>query len=149
MGQQQRVQGRPSKYTTKTNGQIKDYIRGFLPGEDGAEPSSKGLPSIAGLALHLKVARQTIYNWGAEEGEGDEEFTFLVETVEAMQEQALIEGGLSGRFAVPIAKMMLSKHGWADKIENTLGVTDGAMKAAALMRDMDPAEASRKYAENL
>lgn len=71
------------------------------------------LPSVAGLAIYLGVARKTIYNWA----EANEEFLHILEAVLGEQEKRLIENGLSGAYNPQITKLVLGKHGYSEKQE--------------------------------
>jgi hypothetical protein len=77
------------------------------------------LPSIEGLARHLKVARSTIYEWESKYPE----FSDILEDIRAEQAQRLIEKGLSGDYNSTISKLILTKHGYSDKSETD--VTSG------------------------
>lgn len=79
------------------------------------------LPSVAGLAIELKVARSTVYLWAKEYPE----FSDILETILATQEQVTLEGGLSGEYSAVIAKLVLGKHGYRDEH----GLTDPAAMA--------------------
>ena len=73
------------------------------------------IPSTAGLALHLNVARSTLYEWA----DKHPEFSDILERIQAHQEKELIAGGLGGAFNATITKLMLSKHGYVEKQEVT------------------------------
>lgn len=105
---------RPTKLTKALLEQAKGYLVYYQDNEV--------VPTIAGLALHLGVCRPTIYDWAAEEGS---EFSYIVSDIQATQEQKLINGGLRGDMNASITKLMLSKHGYAEKTEQTLSGPDG------------------------
>lgn len=71
------------------------------------------LPSIEGLAVYLKVARSTIYEWE----KIYPEFSDILEDIKAEQAQRLINNGLSGDYNPTIAKLILTKHDYSDKSE--------------------------------
>lgn len=88
------------------------------------------IPSMAGLAVHLGVVKKTLYNWKEQDPEGIEgvgkeeaesliaEYLELVDFIEAAQEQKLISGGLSGLYNSNVCKMLLTKHGYSDKVQH-------------------------------
>lgn len=84
------------------------------------------LPSVAGLAVYLGVARQTVRDW-ANQGEQEDaedlyvEFSTIVETVLAEQELRLSSKGVSGEYNSVISKLLLTKHGYSDKQDITSG----------------------------
>jgi hypothetical protein len=75
------------------------------------------LPTIEGLAVHLCVARSTIYLWAKEHAE----FSDILEQILALQASMLIQNGLKGEYNAPMAKMMLTKHGYKEESDITSG----------------------------
>ena len=76
------------------------------------------LPSVAGLALHLDISRDTVYEWEKKH----REFADTLTRIRAMQEQALLDGGLSGRYNPMIARLVLStNHGYRENKDLTSG----------------------------
>jgi hypothetical protein len=73
------------------------------------------LPTIEGLAVHLNVARKTIYNWADEHPE----FLHILEQLKAAQASQLIQNGLVGVYNSTITKLMLTKHDYTDKQDIT------------------------------
>lgn len=71
------------------------------------------IPTIEGLAIHLGVARSTLYLWA----EQYPEFSDMLERLKMFQAERLINKGLSGDYAPQIAKLILGKHGYSDKQE--------------------------------
>jgi len=47
--------------------------------------------------------------------------------VESTQERKLVTGGLEGKYNPAITKMMLTKHGYSDKVEQAHTSPDGSM----------------------
>ena len=75
------------------------------------------VPTITGLALHLGVGRATLNAWvAADRGDMQE----IAEKVAMLQERKLICNGLMGDFNPAITKMMLTKHGYSDKMETDI-----------------------------
>ena len=81
------------------------------------------LPSIAGLAVRLDVNRDTLQTWAKDEDKP--EFSDIYGKLMAMQEDELIRNGLMGHFNASITKMILTKHGYSDKVDATS--SDGSM----------------------
>lgn len=78
------------------------------------------LPTIEGLAVYLKINKDTIYEWEKEEGK--EEFSDVLAELRAEQAKRLIDNGLSGDYNSSITKVLLTKHGYREGIDQT---TDG------------------------
>jgi len=100
---------RPSKYDDETCDKAREYLANFIPTPFHA------VPMIAGLAKHLKVSRDTVYEWASHPDKA--EFSDIVGEIMTEQEMMLTSGGLMGTYHATIAKLMLSKHGYTDKVE--------------------------------
>ena len=74
------------------------------------------VPSIAGLACYLGKNRDTIYQWAKE----NENFSDIISSVMTFQENQLVNRGLDSTFNPTITKLMLTKHGYSDKIEQEI-----------------------------
>jgi hypothetical protein len=101
------------------------YINGGWA--DAGDP----VPSIAGLACEIGVHRETLRLWGKDETNS---FFGILSKIAEMQERELLKGGLSGGFNAPITKMMLSKHGYSDRIETDHTSSDGTMTPQVVER---------------
>ena len=79
-------------------------------------------PSLTGLALYMGVCRATIYNWARDERKPG--FADLLLQIELIQHEMLIGQGLTGEYNSTIVKLVLAKHGYHDKAETRISVTD-------------------------
>lgn len=101
--------GRPSKLFECLEPAMK-YLQGDYTIDGGV------IPTVAGLACYLGVSRSSVNKWAVEDkSEGG--FSDIVEGILSMQEFKLVNGGLKGDYNPTIAKLLLSKHGYADKAE--------------------------------
>ena len=73
------------------------------------------LPTIEGLAVYLKIARITVYDWE----DKYPEFSYIVNELRLIQADRLINNGISGDYNPTIAKVLLTKHGYRDAQEIT------------------------------
>ena len=103
--------GRPTDYNEAILSRAREYLNLIRPNENEA------IPSIEGLALYLGISRPTVYDWAKQEDK--KEFSYIVEDILSNQGRTLINKGLLGQFNPTIAKLLLSKHGYADKQELT------------------------------
>ena len=111
--------GRPRTYKPDMVERARRYIANH---EDFDDP----VPTVAGLACVLGVVRETCYAWAKDEDKP--EFSDILSELAQKQERCLVRGGLMSDFNAPIAKMMLTKHGYSDKVENDHTSSDGSMK---------------------
>jgi hypothetical protein len=146
--------GRPTKFTEGTLKDTEQYLSDCTDTYESRVESTDGggvatklsyrlqvkLPSIAGLAVNLKVARSTIYEWAKDHPE----FSDILERILAEQERRLIENGLSGIYNATIVKLALGKHGYSDKSDTDITsggapittLTDGDRAAIGELRDI-------------
>ena len=127
--------GRPTDYTPELVAKAWEYANG------GWVECGHMVPSVAGLALHLGISRETCYAWEKDEAK---EFSDILCRIALNQECDLINGGLSGKFNSPITKMMLTKHGYSDRIEQDNTSSDGSMSLAKIERIIVKADNAEK-----
>lgn len=108
--------GRPTKYNDEILVKAREYLDGF-------EDRTDAVPQIARLCIHLGIRRSTVYAWAKDDDK--QEFSDIVEAVLCQQETILIDQGLNGGFNPNITKLLLAKHGYAEKqdINATVGFT--------------------------
>lgn len=99
--------GRPTEYSQA----ILDLANMYLDNL----PEDEKLHSIEGLADYIDIARSTIYEWISQEEKKD--FSDIVEKILNKQGKTLINKGIVGEFTPAITKVMLSKHGYREGIE--------------------------------
>lgn len=100
--------GRPTDYTKETPLLAAKYLNNHEEFDDL-------VPTVAGLAYHLGVSRETVYAWAKDKSK--RQFSDILTRIQIRQEIKLINGGLSNSFNPAITKMMLTKHGYSDKQE--------------------------------
>lgn len=110
--------GRPTDYCPEIVEKARAYLNGF-------EAEGDVVPTVAGLALSIGIRRSTVYEWIKHDDKA--EFSDIVDAVLAKQERGLTQGGLRGDHNPTIAKLMLTKHGYADKQEQS-GPEGGPME---------------------
>lgn len=100
--------GRPSIYTPELVKRARGYLTSY------ADMGDK-VPTVAGLACVLGVVRDTCYAW-ADDPEKPE-FSDILKELAQRQERELVNNGLDGTFNAPITKMMMTKHGYSDRVD--------------------------------
>lgn len=122
--------GRPSDFGEWTAGECEEYLQSFLGGDGGGLNDKELVPTRAGLALHLKTSKASLVVWSKHTDKTHpdanvSQFQDALFRLDQIQEVLLVGGGLSGDYNSGIAKLILSNHGYADKIDNIS--TDGSM----------------------
>ena len=110
-----RKMGRPTDYNDSILEKANDYLENYESYEDA-------IPSVAGLATVLEVARSTVYDWASQEAK--KEFSDILQKILAKQERVLINKGLTGDFNSNITKLALGKHGYSEKQDVSATVTE-------------------------
>jgi hypothetical protein len=114
--------GRPTKLTDELMNKAKVYVqRDYLIDEL--------IPTIQGLSLYLGVSNKVLYNWRNE----NDEFLHIVEDLMDLQAKNLFRGGLTGDFNASITKLLLTKHGFSDRVEQDLRSSDGTMQPTQIV----------------
>lgn len=98
--------GRPSIYNEELQAKATQYIFEF-------EEQGDVIPSHAGLACWLGVAKSTLYEWK----KTYPQFSVTLEAIQSKQEVIAVNKGLSGAFNSTITKLVLANHGYSDKQE--------------------------------
>lgn len=103
--------GRPTKYNKDAQIQAEEYLGDWMSHGDV-------IPSCTRLAVILQVAESTLYYWA--KMEGNEDFSRTLEEIKTAQHLVLVNKGLDSTHNSVITKLMLSKHGYAEKTEQKL-----------------------------
>lgn len=110
--------GRPSELAESL-----EKAKAYLMGGYKTEVTSDVLPSVAGLACYLGKSREAMYEYGKK----SKEFSDILEGILCLQENTLINKGLTGAFNPTITKLMLTKHGYSDKQAIDHTSSDGSL----------------------
>lgn len=81
------------------------------------------MPNAGGLAIHLQVNKTTLYEWA----KTHDDFAYFMDLMNAVREDRLHEGGLSGRYSSSITAIMLGKYGYHKTVDNLS--SDGSMSS--------------------
>lgn len=112
---------RALEYIEKCKDEIEEFHKTRGTTSDSYERIVKvKLPSVSGLAVYLKVARSTVYKWA----DDIQEFSDILEELLALQEERLLDSGLSGDYNPTIVKLVLSKHGYREGIDHSTNGKD-------------------------
>ena len=127
--------GRPTSYEEDIPDRVSAYLASCedVGYEDGSGKAriTVNIPSIEGLAYHLKINKDTIYEWC----KIHPRFSGVIEELKSKQARALINKGLSGEYNPTIAKVLLTKHGYRDAVD-----TDMTSKGESISKQLDPTD---------
>lgn len=109
---------RPTKYEgQKTIDKANEYIdkcvdeyKSLTDGSRVVYRMKVDLPKAEGLALHLEVRRETLYEWASKYPE----FSNILERINQIQANTVINESLAGNYNSTIAKLLLGKHGYKE-----------------------------------
>jgi len=102
--------GRPTKYNTALLEKAQHYL-------DHYEEYDEVIPSAVGLALVLDITRSTLYAWARDEDK--KVFSHILDNINKKQEQIILRKGLNNEFNSNITKLVLGKHGYHDRAQQT------------------------------
>ena len=120
--------GRPKELNDAIIKKAEEYV-------NGGYAADELVPTIVGLALYIDKRRQTIYEWAKE----NPKFSDIVGKVLEKQERGLLKGGLQGDYNASISKLMLTKHGYSDKVESeSSGPGGGPLVSEVRLTIVDP-----------
>lgn len=118
--------GRPSLFKEDTIERARAYIQG------GHVEEGDPVPTIEGLAVYLGVGRTTLYDWSTDETktDGTVQFSNILELCNTVQSKKLLSGALTNDLNANIAKLMLGKQGYSERVTQELtGANGGAIKS--------------------
>lgn len=123
---------RPTVYTTELLQKARKYAEG------GWRENGEVVPTLAGLAVAIGVTKETCRVWKKDPQKV--EFSAFCSSIQQQQEMELVNRGLVGDFAAPITKMMMTKHGYSDRIEQDHQSSDGTMSPPSRIEIVAPGE---------
>ena len=113
---------RPTKWNKEIEEKAQAYINDY-------EMYGDMIPSIEGMAEHLGLHRDTLYDWAKHKDKG---FSDILRLTIQNQERTLINNGLNNTFNSAITKLVLGKHGYHDKMEQDITSSDESMKPTVI-----------------
>ena len=115
--------GRPTKYTPELLTMSREYA------DTGYAENDELFPSHVGLCLYVGIGKSTAYDWAKEDDKA--EFSDIFDEIMMKQELTLVKNSITGEYNSTIAKVMLTKHGYSDKLQTELtGANGGPVEAS-------------------
>lgn len=106
---------RPTSYSKELEQEAWAYV-------DGYAEHGHAFPSVVGLCKVINRAKSTIYDWAEDK---EKEFSDILAAIKENQELVTFSKAMIGEYNASIAKLLLGKHGYHDKQDNTLSGVDG------------------------
>ena len=106
--------GRPTKYNEEMVRKAEEYLDTF-------EDYDHAFPSNIGLIDVLGISDATLYLWKHKHPE----FSRILDKISRKQQNVVFTRSLNGKYNAAIAKLVLAKHGWKDKVEQEVVGKDG------------------------
>ena len=105
--------GRPTDYTEEILDLAQDYV----------DNCPDNVPTIVGLCKHIGRGSTTVYVWRDDPEKA--EFRDILLQVMDNQHCELVNKGLIGEFNPAVTKMILTKHGYSEKIQQEVSGPNG------------------------
>lgn len=103
--------GRPTKYNAELQAQADQYVYEWS--------AIDAIPSRVGLCCFIGITKPTMYDWESQHPE----FSTTLAKVDALQEHAAVNKGITGEFNSTIVKLVLANHGYSERqaVDHTTG----------------------------
>ena len=143
--------GRPPMYSEEMLSKSQEYLDSCKDIEiDRGTPERPNLhlnvkiPTRGGLASYLGVSRDALYDWAKQYPE----FSNIIEQLGASQEDRLVNNGLSGDYNPTIAKVLLTKHGYREGIDQTTNNKDLPTPIMEVRKNVLPDHSNKEDCES-
>jgi hypothetical protein len=100
--------GRPSSYSKEILEKAEEYLACY-------KELDEVVPTIEGLALHIGINRDTLYDWYGQENK--QEFSDIVNRVRLIKSKLMQNGALAKKFDGRISALLLGHEGYREKQE--------------------------------
>ena len=114
--------GRPTYYCEELEAQAWRYVDAF-------EEHGHAFPSIVGLCKVLNRGKTTIYKWAEDENKN---FRDILDAIKENQELVTFNKAMLGEYNATIAKLLLGKHGYNDKVDSNNISSDRSMSPSRI-----------------
>lgn len=136
--------GQPTAFGEHLFEGMDEYLKPYLDYVDKLdhEDAPTGVPTLAGMGIRIGYSKSTLHGWKAlDVVEGDSVrtvenisyFSDVISLLEQLQEVYAVNRGLTGAYSAPIAKLVMARHGYADKVDNVS--SDGSMSPVPNFND--------------
>lgn len=108
--------GRPTTCTQDVIDKAWEYVNG------GWAEVEHAWPSAVGLMDYISVKKSTLYDWAKD---SDKPISDILEKINQKQELIAWNKGVKNEYNANLVKLLLGKHGYHDKQDNTHSGPDG------------------------
>jgi len=102
---------RPTTWSKELEEKAWEYING------GWQDAGDKVPMVVGLCSYIERSKAIIYDWATQP---DKQFSDIVKAIGEKQEEVLFNKSLIGEYNSTMSKLMLTKHGYSDKVDTDL-----------------------------
>ena len=112
--------GRPTSWSEELEDKAWEYVNG------GWQEQGDAVPMVVGLCCYIDRSKSIIYDWAKDERK---KFSDIIGKIAELQESVTFNKSLTGEYNATMAKLLLTKHGYSDKVDSELtGPNGGAIK---------------------
>ena len=112
--------GRPTKWSEEIEAKAWEYANGAWEGQGDA------VPMVVGLCRYIERSKSIVYDWATHK---DKNFSDILSQIAESQELTVFTRALKGEYNSTMAKLLLTKHGYSDKVDSEVtGADGGAIK---------------------
>jgi len=119
--------GRPTKYNDQILEKTEEYIK-------YAVPENMEIATTEGLAIHLNVSKDTLYEWAKHY----REFSDAIKRIKTIQKQQLVKTGIFGGKEINasiIALMLKVNHGMIETTRQELTGKEGEKLEVVIVKE--------------
>jgi len=102
---------RPTTWSKELEEKAWEYVDG------GWLDHGNKVPMVVGLCSYIERSQTVIYDWAKDEGK---QFADIVKAIGEKQQEVLFDKSLIGDYNASMSKLMLTKHGYSDKVDSDL-----------------------------
>ena len=106
--------GRPTSWSKELEDKAWEYVNG------GWREAGHAVPMVVGLCVYIERSKSIIYDWEKDESK---QFSDILKEIKSAQELELFNKSLTGDYNPTMSKLLLTKHGYSDKVDSD--VTSG------------------------
>lgn len=113
---------RPTKLSQRLVKKARKYVAGEWTNDGRVIPTHAGLARFIGVSLR-SVERWTLQGKDENAAKNESDLARVISDLNDLQQEVLINRGLSGGFNATVTKLLLARHGYVEKKEMSVGLS--------------------------